>query len=72
MNSLKVSNFLNSVGGMGDEERPPLGERASLRLRELQLATLGALEALAALFRPHAGVRHLGQVCEICSYWYAP
>lgn len=26
MNSLKVSNFLNSVGGMGDEERPPLGE----------------------------------------------
>ena len=68
MNSLKVSNFLNSVGGMGDEERPPLGERASLR----ELATLGALEALAALFRPHAGVRHLGQVCEICSYWYAP
>ena len=43
MNSLKVSNFLNSVGGMGDEERPPLGERASLR----ELATLGALEALA-------------------------
>jgi|LauGreDrversion4_1035100.scaffolds.fasta_scaffold44207_2 hypothetical protein len=42
---------------------------ASLR----ELATLGAfLEALAALFRPHAGVRHLGQVCEICSYWYAP
>ena len=66
MNSLKVSNFLNSVGGMGDEERPPLGEPS--RVGDAS----GALEALAALFRPHAGVRHLGQVCEICSYWYAP
>jgi hypothetical protein len=66
MNSLKVSNFLNSVGGIwGMRSGRPL---ASLR----ELATLGALEALAALFRPHAGVRHLGQVCEICSYWYAP
>lgn len=41
---------------------------ASLR----ELATLRAAGPLAALFRPHAGVRHLGQVCEICSYWYAP
>jgi hypothetical protein len=40
---------------------------ASLR----ELATLGGPDP-AALFRPHAGVRHLGQVCEICSYWYAP
>lgn len=64
MNSLKVSNFLNSVGGMGDEERPPLGEPS--RVGD------AAWPALAALFRPHAGVRHLGQVCEICSYWYAP
>jgi hypothetical protein len=68
MNSLKVSNFLNSVGGMGDEERPPLGEPS--RVGDHAWSVL--LEALAALFRPHAGVRHLGQVCEICSYWYAP
>jgi hypothetical protein len=65
MNSLKVSNFLNSVGGMGDEERPPLGEPSP------ELATLiwrVELEAVEAA----RGVRHLGQVCEICSYWYAP
>ena len=70
MNSLKVSNFLNSVGGMGDEERPPLGEPS--RVGDAALGPWGRPWPVAALFRPHAGVRHLGQVCEICSYWYAP
>ena len=52
MNSLKVSNFLNSVGGMGDEERPPLREPS-------ELATL--VEAVLAFAREAArGVRLLG------------